>query len=77
MDGFKKLNHFMLSVTQHNPISFWEFFKTVNYLTICPLSLFQMEGPSEARVDGGSAMRTTYAGALARAITNFYNTYYA
>ena len=35
-----------------------------------------MEGPGEARVDGGAPMRSSYALALAKAITNFYNAYY-
>ena len=35
-----------------------------------------MEGPGEARIDGGPTMRTAYAAALANAITTFYKAYY-
>ena len=41
------------------------------------LAVSQMEGPGEVRIDGGLPMRTAYAHALANAITNFYNAYYA
>jgi len=50
---------------------------TIRYHSSATLDAIQMEGPSEVRIDGGLSLRTAYAAALARAITNFYNAYYA
>lgn len=66
----------MKSFTGQTNYLYYEGQFTVRNHSSPTMDTIQLEGPGEVRISGGLKMRTAYAGALAKAATNFFNAYY-